>query len=254
MLSLLIRFLDVLDGAGGFFLHSRVRVELPPDRAGSPRLTLGRSWYTVTMSLHDWSRVDAGVFHHFHFFWIAQLTEMLTDGLLPEGFDAMVERVQDLGPSYWARTRHILILHTLRQDRVVAVVELVSPGNKDANVRANQYVDKSVAYLARGIHVLCVDVHPPTGIVPAGFHALISSTLGHEPVALPPGRDRMVVSYQVLADGHPRAHIAPLRVGDALPEMPVFLFPDRFVRAPLELAYNEAWKRLAKRFRDVLEA
>jgi hypothetical protein len=45
-----------------------------------------------------------------------------------------------------------------------------------------------------------------------------------------------------------------LRVGDALPEMPVFLYPDRFVRVPLERAYSEAFPRLAKKFQAVLEA
>lgn len=47
------------------------------------------------MPVHDWTLVDAGVFHHFHLGWIASLRNSLNSGLLPNDFYAMVERAPD---------------------------------------------------------------------------------------------------------------------------------------------------------------
>src|ERR1017187_5638566 len=44
------------------------------------------------MPIHDWTRVDAGTFHAFHYFWIATLCSRLNDGCLPRGFFAMPEQ------------------------------------------------------------------------------------------------------------------------------------------------------------------
>ena len=38
------------------------------------------------MPVHDWTRVEAGIFHDFHNVWIGQLRNTLNEGLLPEGY------------------------------------------------------------------------------------------------------------------------------------------------------------------------
>jgi hypothetical protein len=38
------------------------------------------------MPVHDWRRVDAGIFHHFHLGWIAELSRALNRGLLPPDY------------------------------------------------------------------------------------------------------------------------------------------------------------------------
>ena len=35
------------------------------------------------MPVHDWTCVSAGIFHHFHFEWIGDLSRQLNRGLLP---------------------------------------------------------------------------------------------------------------------------------------------------------------------------
>jgi hypothetical protein len=35
------------------------------------------------MPVHDWARVDAGIFHHFHVAWIDEIARALNRGLLP---------------------------------------------------------------------------------------------------------------------------------------------------------------------------
>ena len=44
------------------------------------------------MPMHDWTRVSAGVFHHFHNAWITHLSQSLNSGCLPAPYYAMGEQ------------------------------------------------------------------------------------------------------------------------------------------------------------------
>lgn len=44
------------------------------------------------MPVHDWTRVDAGIFHDFHNVWLGELRNVLNGGLLPAGYYAMTEQ------------------------------------------------------------------------------------------------------------------------------------------------------------------
>src|SRR5947209_735550 len=44
------------------------------------------------MPIHDWTRVTAGTFHHFHQTWIVELSRALNAGRLPPGFYALAEQ------------------------------------------------------------------------------------------------------------------------------------------------------------------
>src|SRR4051812_28212735 len=45
------------------------------------------------MPVHDWTRVRANRFHHFHLSWTANLAAALNVGILPPGFFALAEPV-----------------------------------------------------------------------------------------------------------------------------------------------------------------
>lgn len=45
------------------------------------------------MPIHDWSCIDAGLLHHFHFTWTGELCRALNAGLLPPGYSALAEHV-----------------------------------------------------------------------------------------------------------------------------------------------------------------
>ena len=49
-------------------------------------------------------------------------------------------------------------------------------------------------------------------------------------------------------------YLEHLAVGTALPEMPLFLRPDRYVNVPLESTYQAAYRGLPAFWREVLEA
>jgi hypothetical protein len=51
------------------------------------------------MPVHDWTRVEAGILHHFHHGWIAQVARALNRGLLPPDHYALAEQIAGgLGP------------------------------------------------------------------------------------------------------------------------------------------------------------
>jgi hypothetical protein len=45
------------------------------------------------MPIHDWTRVEAGDFHHFHQCWVVAIGNALNGGLLPPGYIAMAEQI-----------------------------------------------------------------------------------------------------------------------------------------------------------------
>ena len=45
------------------------------------------------MPMHDWSKVDAGIFHAFHHRWISALSDALNGGRLPADYYALPEQV-----------------------------------------------------------------------------------------------------------------------------------------------------------------
>ena len=89
---------------------------------------------------------------------------------------------------------------------------------------------------------------------PQGFHEKISEELGHQTSSSPADRPLTAVSYQVLETGVLRAHLVPLKVGDSLPEMPVFLEPHQFVRLPLEATYQESFRGVPWKCRELRAA
>src|SRR5438128_5627056 len=122
------------------------------------------------MPIHDWTRVDAGLFHDFHQDWMIELRRSLNAGRLPPGYVALAEQqtggpIPDVitlnrGPKgrgktqpaggvavatnppqarfivqreekvYARRGTRIRIQHG--HGEVVAFIEIVSPGNKSS--------------------------------------------------------------------------------------------------------------------------
>ena len=45
------------------------------------------------MPMHDWTKVEAGIFHAFHHGWISALTDTLNGGRLPDDYYARRSRL-----------------------------------------------------------------------------------------------------------------------------------------------------------------
>src|SRR5262245_54640872 len=119
------------------------------------------------MPIHDWTRVRANRFHHFHQTWTTNLAAALNSGRLPPGFFALAEQITggpeadvvalELTPpagssssgiavsvappsarfvtrseaaNYARMANRISVRHP--DGDIVAVIEIISPGNKDS--------------------------------------------------------------------------------------------------------------------------
>jgi hypothetical protein len=242
------------------------------------------------MAVHDWTQVDAGTFHAFHTAWITHLSETLNGGILPPSYYAMPEQhggrlIADvltlqvptegdpppptdeggvavaeappqvrrkLSPSPVARgSRRTLTIRHVSGHRIIAMVEVVSPANKDRAAHVAEFADKAETALWHGIHVLLVDLFPPGRHDPQGMHVAIWERFDDEPYLLPDDEVLTLASY--VAGPRPEAYLEHLAVGVSLPEMPLFLNPDRYINVPLDSSYLAAYRGLPAFWRDVLE-
>jgi hypothetical protein len=46
------------------------------------------------MPMHDWTKVEAGVFHAFHHHWISAISDVLNSGCLPPEYYAAAKKAQ----------------------------------------------------------------------------------------------------------------------------------------------------------------
>jgi hypothetical protein len=229
------------------------------------------------MPIHDWTRVDAGLFHAFHQRWISALCDALNSGVLPSDYFALpeqsirgpipdvltlelasatgVDSVGDVGlavattppkthltrrsepKTYAGKANRITVRH--RHGNVVAVIEIVSPGSKASRSEFRTFVEKTADLIGRGIHLLIIDLFPPGKRDPRGIHKAIWDEFEEEDLELPAGKPLTVASYDA---GPPQvAYVEFLGAGDQLPNMPLFLKPEIYVWAPLEATYQTSW-------------
>lgn len=242
------------------------------------------------MAVHDWTLVDAGTFHGFHTAWVTHLSETLNGGLLPSGYYALPEQhagrhiadvltlhaprptegsppsteggvaVADapprvrhrLTPSPAARgARRTLAIRHVSGHRIIALVEIISPSNKDRYAHVAEFADKAETALWHGIHLLLVDLFPPGPYDPRGMHGAIWELLNDEPYPLPAEEPLTLAAY--VAGSRPEAYVEHLAVGCPLADMPLFLTADRYINVPLENTYAAAFRGMPEYWRDVLE-
>jgi hypothetical protein len=151
---------------------------------------------------------------------------------------------------YVLKRRTIVVRHN-SGDRIVALIEFVSPGNKSSLHAIDSFVEKAQEALFRGYHLLIVDLFPPGPRDPSGIHGAIWSGLSDEPFALPPGEPLTLVAYS--AGQRKKAYIEPTAVGRVLIDMPLFLTPERYVNVPLEATYASAYRGVPRKWKAVLE-
>jgi hypothetical protein len=148
--------------------------------------------------------------------------------------------------------RTVVIRHT-SDDRIVAMIEVLSPGNKPSRHAIRSFLDKAVAALDGGVHLLLVDVHHPPGPRdPHGIHGAVLNEIGTEDYVLDRARPLTVAAY--MSGVVIEAFVAHLAVGEPIPSMPLFLTTENYVRVPLEAAYMAAWEDVPPQYQEVLVA
>jgi Protein of unknown function (DUF4058) len=242
------------------------------------------------MPIHDWTRVDAGLFHAFHQSWIIKLCDTLNAESLPADYFALPEQsisgpipdvlTLELAPEsgvsqrtatglavatappraelvrraedrvYVRKANQVVVRH--RHGQVVAVVEIVSPGNKASRSEFRTFVEKTSEMIMQGIHLLVIDLFPPGKRDPQGLHKAIWDEFIEEDLDLPKDRPLTLAAYD--AGPPPVAYVKWTAAGENLPEMPLFLKPGFYIPTPLEATYQETWARFPTPMKRLLEA
>ncbi|HEX3447329.1 MAG TPA: hypothetical protein VHS97_03715, partial [Isosphaeraceae bacterium] len=118
------------------------------------------------MPMHDWTRVEAGIFHAFHHRWISAISDTLNTGLLPPDYYALPEQhaagfgpdvlnlqgqpdqpgdesletaryltllsrprtrfMAESGAEFYRRKKSSVVVRHVSGDRIVSMVEIVS--------------------------------------------------------------------------------------------------------------------------------
>ena len=94
---------------------------------------------------------------------------------------------------YARRADHLSVY--LPQGELIAVIEIVSPGNKDNTNGLKTFVRKAGKLLRRGVHLLVVDLFPPSVRDPHGIHKAIWDQFKEEPFELPPDKPLTLAAY-----------------------------------------------------------
>jgi hypothetical protein len=210
------------------------------------------------MPVHDWTRVSADTFHDFHYSWVLEIKRALERGSLPPGYFVMVAHPggdlseANIARDSYARLQRSLVIRHTSNDRIVALIEVLSAGNKSSRHALRSFLNKAVAALDNGIHLLLIDLHPPGPRDPQGIHGAVLNEIGTEEYILHSARPLTAVAY--VGGAVVEAFVAHFAVGEPIPEMPLFLTRENYVRVPLEAAYAAAWDDVPPQYQQVLRA
>src|SRR5205807_513549 len=163
------------------------------------------------MPTHEWTRVDRRLFHAFRHGWIEELARALNRGVLPANYFALPEQnirgpIPDVltlelaagkkeesesgggvavavraprtrltrraeADSYARKASRVTVRH--RHGKIVAVIKVISPGNKASQAEFRALVEKSADLIRQGIHVMVIDLFPPGKRDPHGIHKAV---------------------------------------------------------------------------------
>jgi hypothetical protein len=211
----------------------------------------------------------------FHSAWAVAISEQLNESLLPVGFVALPlvshgpvveidvatvrERVTvSAGPAIWQPEQpaqslsidwskrdlfEIRILQEGKRPRLVAAIELVSPGNKDRPTSRRTFAGKCAGYLRQGVGTVVVDV--VTERHDSLHRELIDLLELNESQNF--DAELYAVSYRTTTpDTDTRLELWPnaLALGQPLPALPLWIADDLPIRLDLETSYETTCRRL----------
>jgi hypothetical protein len=181
------------------------------------------------MPIHDWTRVEAGIFHAFHHSWIEEMARALNGGLLPGDYYALAEQhAAGFGPD-------VLTLQRGDADEGDAA----GRGNLRVAPKLKPTAETEMAFYRRKQDAIAVR------------HVSGDALVAVVEIVSPVDKRLTVAAYECALSV--RAYVVHVAVGDSLPDMPLFLEPQVTVDVPLETTYQSAFAAVPRRWRRVLE-
>jgi hypothetical protein len=147
-------------------------------------------------------------------------------------------------PAVFPETFEVRILSTEAGPKLVAAIELVSPGNKDRPLARRAFAMKCAGYLVQGISVIIVDIVTSRR---ANLHQELCQLLdAADASAFSSDSSLYAIAYRpIRRSDHDEIDIwqHPLAHGRALPTLPLGLRGDLAIPVDFEATYNEACLR-----------
>ena len=151
---------------------------------------------------------------------------------------------------YAAKNRVVSIRHASDHE-VVAVVEVVSLGNKNSRHGIDAFLRKANQLLSVGVHLTVIDVFPPGRRDPEGIHPLIWGGESDPPLQFDPTKPLTCAAY--IGSPGAEAFVETFAVRGTLPDIPVFVTEREYVELPLEATYLAAFEDVPGAVRELLE-
>jgi hypothetical protein len=186
------------------------------------------------MPIHDWTRVEAGVFRHFHHGWISAIARTLNHGLLPPEYYALIQKGHI--PSSWI---------SICRESSDQMASLVHIGSHDSSGS----FDILCWLLDHRVNLLLAHLLPqPSRCLPKA----IWERKANSPLPALMEKSLAVAAFQFEAGSS--CYFEPVNIGDRIPEVPLFLEPGAHVLVPLDKTYQDAYADVPARWQRVLEA
>ena len=152
--------------------------------------------------------------------------------------------------TYAEKADRVAIRH-VSENRVIAVIEIVAPGNKHSRREMKALQDKVYALLDNRINLLLVDLIPPGSFDPDGLprglavvdDSVVPAVTAEQPLSL----------FSLRADPPLHGYIELCSLNQTLSEMPLFLTPERYINIPLEETYMAAWQGVPRPWKKQVE-
>lgn len=148
-----------------------------------------------------------------------------------------------VSPAFFPDRYEVRVYREFGGRQLVAVVEFMSPGNKDTETARRAFAARVVSHLHDGVCVAVVDVVAGLRV---GVHGEVIRMLRAGDELRPPAEGLSAVTYRPVIR-HGRAEIDlwafTFAVGDPLPTVPLRLIADHFVPVELERTYAEHCRR-----------
>ena len=212
----------------------RLKEQLPPGFVSAPKVHSG-SYIEVDIATYEWDDAPA------------KSSQSSSEGGVAATAWTAAEpsvAVETEIPDY--AEYEVRIYDARRGRTLVAVIELVSPANKNRPEKRNAFVGKCAALLQKGIAVSIVDV---VTVRQFNLYAELMAFLGQADPKMSPETPAIYAAscrWLMLDDRavlQTWSHV--LTVGQPLPTLPLWLTPTRVVPLDLEQSYEKACEDLS---------
>jgi hypothetical protein len=152
----------------------------------------------------------------------------------------------------YVRKADRIAIHHVSDDETIAIIEIVSPGNKSSERTYRSFREKLDGLADSGVHLLVIDLFGPTTRDPEGFPRAFWGSDGNGRIpAVSSDKPFSLSAFQT--DRTLTGYFEILGVGDELVPMPLFLTSQRYIYVPLSETYAAAWEGVPAQWKKIVE-